>query len=111
MIFRLDPKKFSDYPPEESVDGSEIVPIVKDGENSSVTIGTMLADSPSSDKNYTQEFTNSASVLVEHNLGKMPAVTVINSAGDEVVGDIAHLNENELVVLFSNSFTGIIICN
>jgi hypothetical protein len=46
MAFMLDPKKFSDFPPEASVDGSEIIPIVKDGENSSVTIETLRDSVP-----------------------------------------------------------------
>lgn len=111
MVFRLDPKKFSDYPPEPSVDGSEIIPIVKDGENSAVEIEKIWADGPAGDKNFTQEFTNSDEVQVIHNLGKRPAVTVMNSAGDECFGDVIHQSENELVVLFSGSFTGIITCN
>ena len=41
MAFMLDPKKFSDFPPEPTVDGSEIIPIVKDGQNSSVTVETL----------------------------------------------------------------------
>ena len=41
MVFMLDPKKFSDFPPEPTVDGSEIIPIVKDGQNSSVTVETL----------------------------------------------------------------------
>lgn len=46
MVFRLDPKKFSEYTPEPTLDGSEIVPIVKDGENSTVTVDKIWQDSP-----------------------------------------------------------------
>lgn len=35
---KLDPKKFSEYEPEATLDGSEIVPIVKDGQNSAATV-------------------------------------------------------------------------
>lgn len=41
MIFRLDPKKFSDYTPEPILDGSEIVPLVKAGQNSAATVETI----------------------------------------------------------------------
>lgn len=41
MSIRLDPEKFSELPPTDSVDGSEIIPIVKDGENASVTVGNL----------------------------------------------------------------------
>lgn len=41
---RLDPEKFSELAVADHVDGSEIVPIVKDGENMSVPIGTLWGD-------------------------------------------------------------------
>jgi hypothetical protein len=31
-------------------------------------------------------------VTVNHNLGKRPAVTIIDSAGDEVFGDVNHIS-------------------
>ena len=37
----------------------------------------------SRDAHYEQTFTNQSQVSVEHNLGKRPAVTIIDSAGDE----------------------------
>lgn len=46
MVFRLDPKKFSEYTPEPSVDGSETIPIVKAGNNSAVAIQTIWDDAP-----------------------------------------------------------------
>ena len=63
------------------------------------------------DKTYTQDFTVASSVTVTHNLGKYPAVTVIDSAGDEVEGDVEHLSTNQLQVSFSGSFSGIVLCN
>ena len=63
------------------------------------------------DKTYTQSFTNSSSVTVTHKLGKYPAVTVINSAKDEVVGNVEYLDPNSLVVSFSASFSGSVLCN
>lgn len=63
------------------------------------------------DKNFVQEFTNSDSVLVNHNLNKYPSVTVINSANDEVVGELEYININSLLVTFIGSFSGKITCN
>lgn len=65
----------------------------------------------SADKHYTQQFTALSSVTVTHNLGKYPAVTVLNSAGDEVRGDIDHVSINELVFTSIGPFTSRIICN
>jgi hypothetical protein len=44
--------------------------------------------------------------LVCHNLGKYPSVTVVDSAGSVVVGDIAYLNTEELIIRFTSEFSG-----
>lgn len=63
------------------------------------------------DKNFTQEFGPASSVTVNHNLAKYPAVTVMDSAGDEVEGDIAFTSANSLTVSFSAPFSGTVTCN
>lgn len=63
------------------------------------------------DKYYVQNFLATTLVLVEHNLLKYPAVTVHDSAGDEVVGEVEHLSVNMLRITFSAPFSGIITCN
>lgn len=63
------------------------------------------------DANFVENFTNLASVTVTHNLGKWPAVTVVDSTGDEVEGEIEHVSINQLIATFSSSFTGRITCN
>lgn len=63
------------------------------------------------DKTFTYNFTVSQDVLVEHQLHKYPAVTVLNSAGDEVVGNVMHLDANSLRITFSAPFSGKVICN
>jgi len=50
--------------------------------------------------------TVSATWMVEHNLGWFPNVTVIDSAGSTVEGDIAHLGNDSLTISFSGAFTG-----
>lgn len=64
-----------------------------------------------SDANYTQAFTALSTVVVPHNLGKYPSVSVMDSAGDEVSGDIVHDSANQLTMTFTSPFTGTIICN
>lgn len=44
-------------------------------------------------------------------MNKYPAVTVHDSTGDEVEGDIAHVDTNNLVIQFSAPFSGKITCN
>jgi hypothetical protein len=65
----------------------------------------------SGDANFTQSFTSAASVTVNHNLGKYPAVTVMDSAGDEVEGDIDYVSINTIRLNFSAPFSGVVSCN
>ena len=59
------------------------------------------------DKTYTYEqSTPSALWTVNHNLNKIPAITVIDSAGNEVVGNYNHTDENNTVLEFSGAFAG-----
>lgn len=43
---------------------------------------------------------------ITHNLGKYPSVTIVDSAGSVVVGDITYTSKNNLKVTFSASFGG-----
>ena len=59
------------------------------------------------DKNYVHPQILAAEVwTVDHNLGKFPAVTIVDSAGTEVIGEIQHINENTTQISFSASFGG-----
>lgn len=65
----------------------------------------------SSDKNYTITFAPTDTLIVTHNLNKYPAVSVITSAGDEVIGNIEYLTLDSLMLVFSSSFGGRVTCN
>jgi len=43
---------------------------------------------------------------ITHNLGKMPSVTVIDSADTIVIGDTEFLTNNQLKISFTGAFTG-----
>lgn len=43
---------------------------------------------------------------IVHNLGKYPSVTVIDSAGTEVEGDVQFTDTNTIVITFSSAFAG-----
>lgn len=64
-----------------------------------------------SDLTYLTSFTVSDEVLVQHNLGKMPAISVIDSAGDEVEGQVEYLDNTRVLVRFASPFSGQITCN
>ena len=63
------------------------------------------------DKTYTQDFTALDTVVVQHNLNKLPAITVIDTAGDEVTGGVAYTNVNQCVITFSFPTSGTVTCN
>lgn len=70
-----------------------------------------LAFSGSYDKNYTQSFNVTSSVTVTHNLQKYPAVTVVSSAKQQVIGDIVYVDLNNLTITFTAPFSGTVYCN
>lgn len=43
---------------------------------------------------------------VNHNLGKFPSVTIVDSEGAMVIGDILYIDENNLQISFSSAFSG-----
>ena len=64
------------------------------------------------DKNYKHtQIQSSRTWNIKHNLKKFPAVTIIDSGGNEVIGDVKHLSENELTISFSYEFSGSAILN
>lgn len=46
-----------------------------------------------------------------HNLHKYPAVTIVDSAGNVVVGDIIYLSLDSAVISLSSGFSGKAYCN
>ena len=69
------------------------------------------AISGSYDKNYVQAFTVASQVIVTHNLQKFPAVTVVSSNKQIVIGDVTYTDMNNLTVTFSAPFSGTVYCN
>lgn len=59
------------------------------------------------DKFYTHnQIASSSTWTINHNLNKYPSVTVVDSAGTVLIGDIQYINENTLIVSFSSDFSG-----
>ncbi len=48
---------------------------------------------------------------IDHPLGKKPAVTVIDSAGDQVEGDVSYVGTLRVVLRFSAPFAGVAVLN
>lgn len=43
---------------------------------------------------------------ITHNLGKHPSVTVVDSADNEVVGQVTYVDLNTLIITFTSKFSG-----
>ena len=73
---------------------------------------TAASAGPGGDKTYTQAFSaGSTTIPVNHGLGKYPAVTVWDSAGDLVLCDIDFVDINNLTLIFRSPFGGTVSCN
>jgi hypothetical protein len=59
---------------------------------------------------YTQ---SSASAVwnITHNLGKNPSVSVADSAGTLVMGEVDYINDNNLTITFISAFAGVAYLN
>lgn len=48
----------------------------------------------------------SAEWEIDHNLDKYPSVSIVDSGGNEVVGDVTYMTKNKLTVAFTAPFSG-----
>lgn len=66
----------------------------------------------SSDKHYTHtQAVPSDTWEICHNLGKYCSVTIVDSAGTVVIGQIDYTDTNNCVVRFNGAFSGKAYCN
>lgn len=71
------------------------------------TVGFAVESKQGGDKNFTFIQSTSAAVwTITHNLGKRPSISVVDSAGTNVVGAVNHNSNNELTITFSSAFKG-----
>ena len=86
---------------EDLPDKPKINNVTLDGNRSLEDLGIV------NDKNYLY-IQNIASDIwvVNHNLNKYPAVSVIDSSGNEVTGDVEYIDVNNLVITFKGAFKG-----
>lgn len=67
----------------------------------------LSAPAAGSDANYVHDqLLASATWDVIHNLGKFPAVTVVDSAGDVCIGDVHYVSANRVALAFRAPFSG-----
>lgn len=67
----------------------------------------ILASSITSDLHFTfTQSSASAQWVIQHDLGKNPSVSVVDSAGSLVVGEVSYINNNNLIITFISAFSG-----
>jgi hypothetical protein len=59
------------------------------------------------DLSYTYEQIAPSTVwAINHNMGKFPSVTIVDSAGTEVIGEVSYQDKSNLKISFSAPFSG-----
>ena len=58
-----------------------------------------------------QQQVSSNTWTITHNLDCFPPVQVVDSAGNEVIGDIDYISNNQLVLRFTSAFSGVAYLN
>ena len=68
---------------------------------------SLLGSGESVDKTFIYTQSSASSVWnITHNLNKYPSVSVVDTANTVVYGDVKYINENELTITFTNTFSG-----
>jgi hypothetical protein len=97
-------------PISDMVDGELVLSLIVDDQTGILHCGeTPLVGKYSGSGDAYFPFTQtvaSSEWFIQHNLGKFPSVTVKDSSGHQVFGDVNHLDANSLVVSFSAPFAG-----
>lgn len=66
-----------------------------------------IAGADAADKHYVHTQGAAAqSWTITHNLGKMPAVEVVDTGNNIVIGDVEYISLNQIRVNFTSAFTG-----
>ena len=74
-----------------------------------ITINRQNAPSISDFRKYAHMHTQtlaSDTWIVAHNLGKNPSVSIVDSAEEEVIGEVQHVDANNIIIRFSAAFSG-----
>ena len=112
--------KINSYPVDNNITGNDVW-IGSDGDNSLITknftaagLAVYINDSGlvDLDKRYVHNQNTSSSVwVIPHNLNKFPSVTVVDSAGTIIIGEIDYTNINNVTLTFSAAFSGVAYLN
>lgn len=90
---------------------SEAVIVVDSIEYTKVARAGVLEDLPIEEIRDSLSYRHVQSVpasewTVSHNLGKRPAVSVVDSSGKRVFGGLVYVDDNNVILTFSSPFSG-----
>ena len=74
--------------------------------SSQVDLWSVLQDLYKRDHYTHNQAVASATWNVAHNMGKYPSVSIVDSSGDEVEGDVNYVSLNQLTISFTAAFSG-----
>lgn len=64
------------------------------------------------DKTYLHDQMVAASTwTINHNLAKYPCITVVDSGGSQIEGDVNFTDPNQAIIIFTAAFAGRAFCN
>lgn len=75
--------------------------------NGAPLIGDLSSEDLGLDQTYMHRQTSASNTwTIEHGLGKHPSVTVVDSAGSVVMGEVQYISDNTIVISFRGTFSG-----
>jgi hypothetical protein len=83
--------------------------ITQSGTERTVTLNRRDSTSISDTYKFSHVHTQTVPALewtVTHNLGKYPSVSIVDSAEEEVIGEVEYVDTNSLIVKFTAAFSG-----
>lgn len=102
-------KKITEVPEATGVTSEDLLFINQGDAIKQISLSDVLTEG---DKHFTYtQSLPSATWVIQHNLGKCPDVTVVDSAGTEVIGDCEYNDINTVTITFSGSFGGVAYLN
>jgi len=91
--------------PSQEQDGKINISVPEQSQTNVVISGVRSLGVTDSRYEHTQEFAGKE-WNINHNLNKKPSVTVVDSGDNVVIGEVQYIDNNNLTVSFSASFSG-----
>lgn len=97
-------------PVENSIESTDKLLIVDDDDGHLTTTKALkdyVAEGIEGDKHFTFiQSVPSNTWIIKHDLGKNPSVSVVDSAGTDVIGECDYIDDNNVILRFTGIFSG-----